>query len=266
MVSPFVLFNIPLTIFRHNTSQKKTSMLKNRHFISYFSTTLIYLSVAGIFLYVEQRMLVAAKKSEEKAITMCLSSFVPEVLPVIEEPIIEEEVEEEPVVEPEIIEEPIVEKEPEIEEEIIPEPIVEKVIPKPVVKKIKKKPEVKKKPKKKKVPKKKVRKKQASKKVSARKSKSSKAEKNQFLANIRAKINKHKSYPRVAKKRRMQGSVKVRFTILRSGKVGNISLNGPKIFHNSARKAVKSAFPVNAKKSPISLPQNINLTLRYQLR
>ena len=198
---------------------------------------------------------------------MCLSSFVPEVLPVIEEPIVEEE----PVVEPEIIEEPIVEKEPEIEEEIIPEPIVEKVIPKPVVKKVKKKPEVKKKPKKKKIQKKKVKKKkaskrQANKKVSARKSQSSKAEKNKFLANIRATINKHKSYPRAAKKRRMQGSVKVKFTILRSGKVGNISLNGPKIFHSSARKAVKSAFPVNAKKSPIRLPQNINLTLRYQIR
>ena len=242
-------------------------MLRNRHFISYFSTTLIYLSIAGIFLYVEQRMLVAAKKSEEKAITMCLSSFVPEVLPVIEEPIVEEE----PVVEPEIIEEPIIEKEPEIEEEIIPEPIVEKVIPKPIVKKVKKKPEVKKKPKKKKIQKKKpqkkkVTKKKARKKVSASRSRSSKAEKNQFLANIRAKINKHKSYPRVAKKRRMQGSVKVKFTILRSGKVGNISLNGPKIFHNSARAAVKSAFPVNAKNAPISLPQSINLTLRYQLR
>ena len=259
MLSPFVLFNILLTFFRHNTSQKKTSMLRNRHFISYFSTTLMYLSIAGIFLYVEQRMLVAEKKSEEKSITMCLSSFVPEVLPVIEEPIVEEE--------PEIIEEPIVEKEPEIEEEIVPEPIVEKVIPKPVVvKKVKKKPEVKKKPKKKKIKKKKASKKQASKKVSARKSKSSKAEKNKFLANIRAKINKHKSYPRVAKKRRMQGSVKVKFTILRSGKVGNISLKGPKIFHKSARKAVKSAFPVNAKKSPLRLPQSINLTLRYQLR
>lgn len=241
-------------------------MLRNRHFISYFSTTLIYLSIAVIFLYVQQKMLVAEKKSEEKAITMRLSSFVPEVLPVKEEPIVEEE----PVVEPEITKEPIVEKEPEIEE-IIPEPVVEKVVPKPVVKKVQKKPEVKKKPKKikpkkKKTQKKKVKKKQVRKKVSARKSKRSSAEKNKFLANIRAKINKHKSYPRVAKKRRMQGSIKVRFTILRSGKVGNISLNGPKIFHKSARAAVKSAFPVNAKNAPISLPQSINLTLRYQLR
>ncbi len=235
-------------------------MLRNRHFISYFSTTLLYLSMGGFFFYAQNYYLVSAQKSEEKILKMTLSAFVPEVIPPvesIEEPIVEEE----PVVEHEIIKEPLSKEEPKIEEEIIPEPIVKKVVPKPVVKKVKKKPEIKKKTKKKK-----VRKKQSSKKVSARKSKSSKAEKNKFLANIRATINKHKSYPRVAKKRRMQGSVKVKFTILRSGKVGNISLNGPKVFHSSARRAVKSAFPVNAKKSPIRLPQSINLTLRYQLR
>jgi len=242
-------------------------MLKNRHFISYFSTTLIYVSIAGLFLYLEQQTLVAAKKSEEKTIQMCLSTFVPEVTPPKEE-LVEEE---EPVIEPEIIKEPIPEEEPEIIEEIIPEPIVPKVTPKPVVKKVKKKPEIKKEIKKKKtkkktVQKKKVKKKRVKKSVYSRQSKSSKAEKNQFLANIRAKINKHKSYPRIAKKRRMQGSVKVKFTILRSGKVGNISLSGPKVFHNSARNAVKSAFPVNAKNAPISLPKNINLTLRYQIR
>ena len=231
-------------------------MLKNRHFISYFSTTLIYLSIAGLFFSLEQQMLVAAKKSEEKTIQMCLSTFVPEVTPPKEEPVIE----------PEIIKELIPEEEPEIIEEIIPEPIVQKVTPKPVVKKVKKKPEIKKEIKKKKTKKKTVQKKRVKKSVYSRQSKSSKAEKNQFLANIRAKINKHKSYPRIAKKRRMQGSVKVKFTILRSGKVGNISLSGPKVFHNSARNAVKSAFPVNAKNAPISLPKNINLTLRYQIR
>lgn len=240
-------------------------MLKNRFFISYFSTSLIYLSVAGIFLYVQNNYLVSAQKTEEKILNMTLSAFVPEMIPPVEE--VEEVIEkDEPIVEPEIIKEPIVEKEPEIEEEIVPEPIVEKVIPKPVVKKVKKKPEVKKKTKKKKVKKKQVRKKQVSKKVSARKSKSSKAEKNKFLANIRVKINKNKSYPRIAKKRRMQGSVKVKFTILSSGNVGNISVSGPKVFHGSAREAVKKAFPISTKNAPIALPTSINITLRYQIR
>ena len=64
----------------------------------------------------------------------------------------------------------------------------------------------------------------------------------------------------------MQGTVNVKFTILRSGKVGNISVSGPKAFHKSARKAVKSAFPINVKNAPITLPKSINIKLRYQLR
>ncbi|MEA2048426.1 MAG: TonB family protein [Campylobacterota bacterium] len=250
-------------------------MLKNRHFISYFSTTLIYLAIAGIVLFTEQKVRVLEKTLEEKAIPISLSSFVPEVLPVTEELKIEEEpiakeepdTKEEPAVEPEIIKEPILaEKEPESEEEPVPEPIVKKIMPKPIVQKAKKKPIRKKTIKKKTIKKRKVQKKKSGKQVSSRKSKSSKAKKNQFLANIRAKINRHKSYPRIAKKRGMQGSVKVTFTILRSGKVGHITLNGPKIFHNSARKAVKSAFPIGTKNIPISLPLKINITLRYQIR
>ena len=93
-----------------------------------------------------------------------------------------------------------------------------------------------------------------------------KAKKNQFLAQVRQKINQHKSYPKIAQRRGLQGKVKVRFTILANGNVGHISLSGPKVFHNSARRAVKGAFPINTKNAPISLPQSVNLTLRYQLR
>jgi protein TonB len=243
-------------------------MLKNRHFISYFSTTILYLAMAGLFFYVQKNTLVSLKKSEEKMLNMTLSAFEPEVIPPMER--VEEVMEKvEPVVEPEIIKELVVEKE--IEEEVVPEPLVEKVKFKPVIKKVVKKPEVTKKTKTKKVKKKQVKKKhvtkkQVHKKPSARKSKSSQAEKDQFLANIRAKINKHKTYPRIAKKRRMQGSVNVKFTILNTGKIGNISVSGPKVFHDSAKEAVKSAFPVSTKNAPVTLPASINITLRYQIR
>jgi protein TonB len=222
---------------------------------------------------------VSTKKTEEKTTQLCLCSFQPEVVTSVEQvekeqieevkeiekPIVEEEpvVEEKPVVEPDIIKEPIPEKEPEIKEEPIPEPVVQKVIPKPIVKEVRKKP----KPKaKKKTRKKTAKKKQRRQKASSRSSNISPAQKNQFLANIRAKINKHKSYPRIAQKRGMQGTVKVEFTILSNGNVGNISVSGPKVFHRSARNAVKSAFPVNVKSAPITLPKSINITLRYQLR
>jgi len=219
---------------------------------------------------------------EERTTQLCLCSFQSETvasveqveqeeIEEIEEPIVEEEpipeeepvVEEKPVVEPEIIKEPVPEEKPEVKEKPTPEPVVEKVVPKPIVKEVKKKP---KSIAKKKISKKTAKQKQRKQKASSQRSITSAAEKNQFLANLRAKINKHKSYPRIAQKRGMQGTVKVEFTILSNGNVGNISVSGPKVFHSSARNAVESAFPVNVKSAPISLPKSINVTLRYQIR
>lgn len=236
-------------------------MLRNRHFISYFSTTLIYLSLAGLYFYVQKRQFVSEEQLELQTINMTLSTFVPEVIPPVEE--VEEEIIEDKIIEEEPVVEPVVIEEPVVEEEVIPDPIIEKIIPKPVVEEVKPKP----KPKVKKKVKKKVKtKKKRKKTLSSVASKSSPAHKNKFLAQIRANINKHKSYPRIAKRRGMQGAVKVKFTILRSGKVGHISVDGPKVFRNSARDAVKSAFPINVKKSPLSLPMSVNITLRYQIR
>jgi len=239
-----------------------------RHFTAYTITAILYLLVVTAIYYSQTHHFVSSKESKEKVIQMSLSTFVPEAVEVPKE-VIEEPVEE-PVVEPEVKEEPKV-------EEVIPEPIVEKVIEKPIVEKpkIEKKKPITEKPKKKKpvknpkkqtVKKKQVKKKVSKKQASTKQSKSTPAQRNKFWSALRTEIDKHKFYPRVAKKRMMEGAVKVRFTILANGNVGNISLKGPKIFYNSARNAVKSAFPINAKKSPISLPTTINLTLRYQIR
>ncbi len=204
---------------------------------------------------------IVSQKEKDQVINLSLSQFIPEV---IEQPVVEEEIEPEPEPEEEPIVEEIIEPEPEepVVEEIIPEPVV-KPIPelKPVIKKVKKKPKPKKIVKKKK--------KRKVKKSSSRRATSSRVnpnKKSQFLARIRAKINRAKSYPRIAQKRGMQGTVKVRFTILKSGRVGSISVSGPKVFHSSAKRAVKKAFPINTKNAPLSLPTSVNLSLRYQLR
>jgi len=235
-----------------------------RHFTAYTITAILYLSVIAAIYYSQTHHFVSSKDTQEKVIHMSLSTFVPEVVEVPQKVV--EEIIEEQVIEKEVKEEPKV-------EELIPEPIVEK--PKVKKKKIIKEKVKKKKPakkiKKKIVKKKKIktqkRKKKASKRqASSKQSQSTPAQRNKFWSALRAKIDRHKFYPRIAKKRRMEGSVKVRFTILANGRVGNISLKGPKIFYNSARNAVKSAFPINTKKAPISLPTTINLTLRYQIR
>ena len=236
-------------------------MLNNRHFISYFSTTLLYMAGIGLFSYAQQQTKISTERSQEKVMQVMLTDFVPEVLPVEETPVVKEveelEIKEEEVIEPEIIEEPI------------PEPIVKPQLPlpKPIIEKPKKKPEVKKIVKKK--PKKIVKKKKPAKKASrasSRKSQANPDKVNRFYKKVRVKINQNKSYPKIAKRRRMQGSVKVTFTVLPSGKVSNIVINGPKVFHNSARHAVKSAFPISVKNIPVSLPATVNITLRYQIR
>jgi len=245
------------------TLNKRDVVVKHRYLISFFSTTFFYLLLAGTYFYVQDKYLISDQKPQDQVIHLSLATCVPEVVPPVEEP---EEIEkEEPVVEEEIIEEPepIVEEKP-IPEKIIPEPIEPKIVPKPIVEK---KPVVKK-VKKKKV-KKKVRKKAPPKTTKGIKrsgaSRNSTAKKNQFLSKVRQKINQHKSYPKIAKRRGMQGLVKVRFTILASGNVGHISVSGPKVFHNSARNAVKKAFPISTRNIPISLPTSVNLSLRYQL-
>ena len=243
-------------------------MKKHRYKVSFSITTLIYISLFFTYVVMMGQHFIVAQKEKDKTINLSLSQFVPEC---IEQP------KEEEVIKPE---EPVVEEEPEpevVEPEPIPEPVVEeKPVPKPlVVKKVEKKPEPKKMVKKKKTKKpkkktkKKVKKKKKSSRASSQRATSSRVDpnkKSQFLASLRAKINRKKSYPRIAQKRGMQGTAKIRFTILRNGRVGHISVSGPKVFHNSAKGAVKKAFPINAKNAPLSLPTTVNLKLRYQLR
>jgi outer membrane biosynthesis protein TonB len=62
----------------------------------------------------------------------------------------------------------------------------------------------------------------------------------------------------------MKGSVKVRFRITSAGKLSGLTASGPRIFINSAKKAVKKAFPLSAR--GVSLPMNVALTLNYRLK
>ncbi len=238
-------------------------MKKHRYKVSFSLTTLIYVSLFFTYFVFMGQKFIVSQEEKDKSINLSLSQFVPDC---IEEPL-------EPEIEP--IEEPIIEDEPEpevIEPEPIPEPVVEEkkfVEPVPVIPKIEKRLEPKKIVKKKKKPKKVVKKKKRKSSASSRRATSSRVDPNKksaFLSKIRAKINRAKSYPRIAKRRGMQGVVKVKFTILKNGRVGNISIKGPKVFHSSAKRAVKKAFPINTKNAPLSLPTLVNLTLRYQLK
>ncbi len=244
-------------------------MKRHRYKVSFFLTTLLYASAIGLYLYTFKTIVAIAEKPDESKMVLALSQFVPKTTPsdvaapVQQEHLVKEKPIEEPAEEPKPPKPDI----PPVQEK--PKPLKTPVVkpePKPVVKKTPKniaKPKLKKHKKVKKHTRQKHRKRQVSGGGSPHRSA---ARKNVFLAQIRAKINRAKSYPRMAKRRGMQGTVKARFTILKNGHIGNIVLSGSSLFFSSARKAIKSAFPVNANKAPMPLPSTVSLTLRYRLR
>ncbi len=246
-----------------------------RYFTAYGIALVVYVSAISTLFYSQNNTFISSKETKEKVLKMSLSSFVPEVITPVKK---QDEKPLEEVVKTKV-------KNIEIEPIIKPEIFVKKPEIKPLKKELKKKPKVlTKKIVTKKVPEKKVLKnpknpvkkktktkttantKTAKKQATSKQIKSSTGERNKFFTQLRTKIDRHKSYPRIAKKRRMEGSVKVKFTILKNGKIGNISVSGTKIFYKSARNAVNSAFPISIKKIPITLPKTVNLTLRYQIR
>ena len=236
-----------------------------RFSISFVVTTFFYSFLVFLFFYFQETFVKIPPPSEH-IISMSLSSFEPILPPLIKEK----------------IEEPII-------EEPLPEPIMEKIIPilplkvikKKIIKKKKRKKVIKKRKKKKKIKKrvtkkryikhprrkKRIKKIQISKKGNSKnKMHISPLKKANFINLIRNNINKNKSYPRIAKRRGMQGSVTVSFTLLANGKIVNLVVRGKKVFRSSARRAVEKSFPMNVKNAPLVLPKKIKFTLRYQIR
>ncbi|ADV45780.1 TonB family protein [Nitratifractor salsuginis] len=89
---------------------------------------------------------------------------------------------------------------------------------------------------------------------------------NRLLARIKRRIARNKSYPIAAKRRRLQGTVRVSFIVTRSGGVRNIRVSGPRAFAASARSAVRRAFPVSVGEAAPGLPRQMSVTLSYRLR
>ena len=264
-----------------------------RDILSFAMTLVIYLSLFIIWNHYTSALTAPLSQPGSNEIALDLSDFVKETqiadIPELEKEEIPEEPEaikeEEPVKEKSIEEESI-EEESTKEESIEKMPIIEEPLPKPAAteKPIepipeKPKPAVVKKPKiKKTVHRKSVKKKRQKKRnpAAAQRKKSSSASRHgnkkihskkgdsRFVARLRRKINAHKSYPRIARKRGMQGSVRIKFRITSTGKLTGLSASGPRIFLNSAKQAVKSAFPISTR--DVSLPITVSLTLNYHLK
>ena len=179
---------------------------------------------------------------------------------------------------------------PKIEEVIPPEPIQEK--PKPIAKpkpkpkpKKKKKPLPKVKPVKKKPPPKKIKplkkKKtvtQTSKPVARKIAKPSPVVSSSdamlieqtrisYQALLMRHIEVYKNYPRIARKRKIQGKVLVSFVLLKGGQIKNLSVNGKRtILKKATQQAIENALPMPSAPKSISLPMPVTFNMDYFLR
>lgn len=94
------------------------------------------------------------------------------------------------------------------------------------------------------------------------------AEKRAFLNQIRSKIIANKKYSKMALRRHIEGSVKVKFDITTNGSVNNIRfLSGKTILQKSVRKAITKSFPISI---PSSLKDqfpmyNISVTVNFKI-
>lgn len=89
---------------------------------------------------------------------------------------------------------------------------------------------------------------------------------NKYFATISETINKNKSYPRRAVLRNLQDDIKVEFTISQKGELLSCNiLEGKKIFHNSAQKAIEKSFPLTPPKGILNSDTKLKLTLAYKL-
>ena len=80
-------------------------------------------------------------------------------------------------------------------------------------------------------------------------------------------IEVHKHYPRVARKRKIEGKILVTFTLLANGSIKNLHINGKKsILEKSTKNAINNALPMPKPPNGLSLPLEIKFNMNYFLK
>lgn len=88
-----------------------------------------------------------------------------------------------------------------------------------------------------------------------------------YLTLLMRHIEAHKHYPRVARKRKIEGDILVSFTLLPGGKIKNLQLTGKRsILKKASQQAVNYALPMPAPPKSLSLPMEIKFKMNYFLK
>jgi protein TonB len=94
------------------------------------------------------------------------------------------------------------------------------------------------------------------------------ARKRAFLSQVRSQIIANKRYPKIARRRHIEGAVTVKFNIGRSGNVSKIRfISGKTILQKSVKKAIKNSFPIDIpSEMKGELPiNNISVTINFSI-
>lgn len=87
-----------------------------------------------------------------------------------------------------------------------------------------------------------------------------------YHAMLMRHIEVHKNYPRVARKRKIQGQILVSFTLLENGQIKNLLINGKKsILKKASLQAINDALPMPLPPRELSLPMEVKFNMNYSL-
>lgn len=90
--------------------------------------------------------------------------------------------------------------------------------------------------------------------------------KQEYLRRLMAHIESHKEYPRAARRRRIEGDVRVEFSLLEGGRIAGLNTTGGhRLLSEAARQAVEQAVPMPAPPDSMPLPWQIAFTMRFSL-
>jgi protein TonB len=91
-------------------------------------------------------------------------------------------------------------------------------------------------------------------------------ERQRYLAGLIAHIEQHKWYPRAARRRGLQGEVKISFLLLADGSIRHIEVKkGPKLLRTAAARAVAKAEPMPMPPANIDCPFPCEFSMRFAL-
>ncbi|MEJ2528888.1 MAG: TonB family protein [Gammaproteobacteria bacterium] len=88
-----------------------------------------------------------------------------------------------------------------------------------------------------------------------------------YLSSLIRKIERNKFYPRPARRRNLQGNIRVNVTVLCNGSIAGLSVSGGhKLLQEAAAKAVRKAAPFTKPPGGVGCPLPISYSMRFKVQ